>query len=339
MRVKACTFLFIYLFIALTGSEFHRAYARPHVPHNKQVEAHILGRGETVEREILVGELHVYQVNLESGQTLHVAFDQRGVDVVVTAYAPDGKKLIRIDSPNGDKGTESIWLLADTSGAYRFEVVTWNTAIARGKYAARIVELRASVPEDKNRIAIQAENQRKLDLAEQPRLISIREAYAKEFSRNIATSLRKQSLTGRVEATGPDKTILRFITSKPEITSKLYWYYADAKKDLLHLKGSGFTKIVFNSGGKEDDFTISLDELKADPSLITSSENDTQETDNEDTGSNNPAKSRNRSRTQSPRKSSTVPAGATAECMDGTYSFSQNRRGTCSHHGGVKRWL
>jgi hypothetical protein len=34
-----------------------------------------------------------------------------------------------------------------------------------------------------------------------------------------------------------------------------------------------------------------------------------------------------------------APAGATAECQDGTYSFSQHRQGTCSHHGGVKRWL
>ncbi len=34
-----------------------------------------------------------------------------------------------------------------------------------------------------------------------------------------------------------------------------------------------------------------------------------------------------------------VPAGATARCRDGTYSFSQNRRGTCSHHGGVASWL
>lgn len=33
------------------------------------------------------------------------------------------------------------------------------------------------------------------------------------------------------------------------------------------------------------------------------------------------------------------PAGATAQCNDGTYSFSQHRSGTCSHHGGVKRWL
>jgi hypothetical protein len=33
------------------------------------------------------------------------------------------------------------------------------------------------------------------------------------------------------------------------------------------------------------------------------------------------------------------PPGATAQCNDGTYSYSQHRSGTCSHHGGVKRWL
>lgn len=42
---------------------------------------------------------------------------------------------------------------------------------------------------------------------------------------------------------------------------------------------------------------------------------------------------------QSPTYADSPPAGATAECRDGTYSFSQSRRGTCSHHGGVKRWL
>jgi len=36
---------------------------------------------------------------------------------------------------------------------------------------------------------------------------------------------------------------------------------------------------------------------------------------------------------------SAVPAGATAQCRDGSYSFSQHRRGTCSRHGGVARWL
>lgn len=40
-----------------------------------------------------------------------------------------------------------------------------------------------------------------------------------------------------------------------------------------------------------------------------------------------------------PENCSAPPKGATAHCRDGTYSFSQSRRGTCSHHGGVAKWL
>ena len=36
---------------------------------------------------------------------------------------------------------------------------------------------------------------------------------------------------------------------------------------------------------------------------------------------------------------SAIPKGATAQCRDGSYSFSQHRSGTCSHHGGVAKWL
>lgn len=40
-------------------------------------------------------------------------------------------------------------------------------------------------------------------------------------------------------------------------------------------------------------------------------------------------------RVHSPRHASSRPAEATAVCRDGTYSFSQHRRGNCSRHGGV----
>lgn len=41
---------------------------------------------------------------------------------------------------------------------------------------------------------------------------------------------------------------------------------------------------------------------------------------------------------QSPTYYNSRPSGASAQCGDGTYSFSQSRRGTCSHHGGVAEW-
>lgn len=36
-----------------------------------------------------------------------------------------------------------------------------------------------------------------------------------------------------------------------------------------------------------------------------------------------------------PESASAPPSGATAQCKDGTYSFSTHRSGTCSSHGGV----
>jgi len=43
----------------------------------------------------------------------------------------------------------------------------------------------------------------------------------------------------------------------------------------------------------------------------------------------------------SPSKTVTgkAPSGASAQCRDGSYSFSRNHRGTCSHHGGAAQWL
>lgn len=39
-------------------------------------------------------------------------------------------------------------------------------------------------------------------------------------------------------------------------------------------------------------------------------------------------------RVHSPVHARTVQRGATAECNDGTYSFSENHRGAYNHHGG-----
>jgi hypothetical protein len=40
-----------------------------------------------------------------------------------------------------------------------------------------------------------------------------------------------------------------------------------------------------------------------------------------------------------PERASSRPAGASAQCRDGSYSFSEHHRGTCSHHGGVATWF
>ena len=44
-------------------------------------------------------------------------------------------------------------------------------------------------------------------------------------------------------------------------------------------------------------------------------------------------------RVHGPMRASSRPAGATARCRDGSWSFSESHRGTCSRHGGVASWL
>jgi hypothetical protein len=47
----------------------------------------------------------------------------------------------------------------------------------------------------------------------------------------------------------------------------------------------------------------------------------------------------NGQRVHGPIYAARPPAGATAQCYDGSWSFSQHHQGTCSRHGGVRRWL
>jgi hypothetical protein len=51
-------------------------------------------------------------------------------------------------------------------------------------------------------------------------------------------------------------------------------------------------------------------------------------------------RSRDGSEVHSPSKTNSgrPPSGASAQCRDGSYSFSHHARGTCSHHGGVASW-
>src|ERR1044071_1215556 len=58
-------------------------------------------QGLPIERELAGGQAHTYRIKLIQEQYLHVIVEQKGIDVVVTAFQPDGQKIIAIDSPNG----------------------------------------------------------------------------------------------------------------------------------------------------------------------------------------------------------------------------------------------
>jgi enterochelin esterase family protein len=98
--------------------------------------AQVLVRGAPVERELGWGEVHRYEVALEAGQILLGTVDQRGVDVVVSLYDPEGRKIADVDSPNGAMGPEPVVLRAKAAGLFHFEVRGFGEDAAHPQPAA-----------------------------------------------------------------------------------------------------------------------------------------------------------------------------------------------------------
>ena len=122
-----------------------------------QVDAQQLEPQKPTERTLAAKETHAYTIALEAGQFLNAAVNQRGVDVVVRVFGPDGKLVAEIDSPNGSQGDEPIALEAKSGGKYRIEVtpleqanngsvgryeIRINEVLSAAAYAKRLAELR-----------------------------------------------------------------------------------------------------------------------------------------------------------------------------------------------------
>ncbi len=115
-----------------------------------------LEQGKPIERELAGGDVHAYSILLTAGQFTSVIVDQRGIDVVATLFAPDGKQLLEVDSPNGMTGPEVVSYLAKISGAHRIEVRSLGKGAAAGRYEVKIETLRVATPEDKKAERIKA---------------------------------------------------------------------------------------------------------------------------------------------------------------------------------------
>jgi CubicO group peptidase (beta-lactamase class C family) len=101
-----------------------------------------LRMGERIEKELSAGQIHAYCTEIPSGKFFLAVVDQRGIDVTVKIYSPDGQLMEEVDSPNGTQGPEPIALTTEESGKYRFEVTPLNADAETGRYEIRIVKVK-----------------------------------------------------------------------------------------------------------------------------------------------------------------------------------------------------
>jgi CHAT domain-containing protein/Tfp pilus assembly protein PilF len=119
----------------------------------QEADARPLEPGRPVIRELAGGESHSYRIALAAGQFVSVVFDQRGINLVISLYGSDGRKIADADSPNGAHGPEVASLVAEVSGDYRLEARSLQPGAPKGSYEVKIEELRPAMPGDKTRVA------------------------------------------------------------------------------------------------------------------------------------------------------------------------------------------
>jgi len=142
-----------------------------------------------IERQMTTEDTHNLTINLEQDQMIELVVQQRGIDVVITVFAPDGKSIGAFDSPNGTSGPEPVSFMAEATGKYRIEISTFarqDGGATAGRYEIKVTNVRAAtIEEAKSNRARQASPAKALALIDE----ALAEARAFKSVTNRATML------------------------------------------------------------------------------------------------------------------------------------------------------
>src|SRR5215470_16340921 len=116
-------------------------------------ESDSLEPGKPVERDLSGGQSHSYKITMISGQYSHIVVEQRGIDVAVALFTPDGKKISEVDIDQVIEGSETVSAVADVTGAYLVVVRSPDKTAQIGRYEIKVEELRVANVEDKYRVS------------------------------------------------------------------------------------------------------------------------------------------------------------------------------------------
>lgn len=107
--------------------------------------------GERLERDIDGGATHVFGVEAQSGEFVHVRVDQRNTDVELALSAPSGDTLARRDRPGTKSQPEGLTYIAEVAGEYLLAVRSLEPARRRGQFAISLTT-RSARPGDRDHV-------------------------------------------------------------------------------------------------------------------------------------------------------------------------------------------
>jgi len=225
-----------------------------------------------IEGKLSAGQTHSYTISLTKDQFAQLAVDQRGLDVVVRVFAPDGKLLREVDTPSGSEGVEDVRIVSEFAGTYRVEVGALADDAAPGAYEIKVVELRKATDEElevgKNEntrkakgLALLIETAKNLDqfrLPETRVAMRIKAAQLlwpsneKEASKLMAQAMEtvSQIIADSADEEHDDADYQRAITLRQQIISALTPY--DPAAALKFLQSTRLSTELMNQPGMSD---------------------------------------------------------------------------------------
>ncbi len=93
-----------------------------------------LKKGYTLVRSIRGEEVHTYRCALREGDLLDILVEQAGVDIVLSAYGPDDRKVAEADNRPGTSGREYLQMEASADGTHLVEVRSASPSAPGGRY-------------------------------------------------------------------------------------------------------------------------------------------------------------------------------------------------------------
>lgn len=116
-------------------------------PRRQDVTA--LDSNGAIERQVTIGEEHLYRVTLAAGECATVVVEQRGIDVLVRAHREGSTDDVEFQEEVRPNGQEQVEVVAEKGGTYILAIAT-SHGIYSGTYAIRVVTRRAATDSDRS---------------------------------------------------------------------------------------------------------------------------------------------------------------------------------------------
>lgn len=110
-----------------------------------------LESNKPIQASISRGESHSYTIQSPGDVFIELSVIQRGIDVVVSLFGPDGGRLLEVDRTEA-YGPEIVMGVISTPGQYRIQVAPVDEGALTGKYEILLKQLRTAREDDKVRI-------------------------------------------------------------------------------------------------------------------------------------------------------------------------------------------